>query len=392
MTLMTATSVVTATAGTVRGADFRRLWIGQTTSRLGSTVTSVALPLVAVATLGASTLQVALLSAATWLPWLLIGLPVGAWVDRLPRRPVMVVCDLVSLLLFLSVPMAWWLGMLTIAHLLVVALLTGTAAVFFQTAYQVYLPVLLKRDQVAKGNAQLQSTEAAAEVVGPGLGGLIAQVFGAVTGLLADAASFLISATCLLSIRTREPRVPVSARRTSLRREIGEGLAFVARDPYLRVFTVFGAASNLGLIGYQAILVVFLVREVGVSPGAVGALVAAISLGAVVGAAAATGIARRFGTARGMLLSELLCAPFGLITPLTETGPRLAFMVLGGAVVAAGVAVGNVVKGSFRQTYTPHHLLGRVTVSMQLLNYGTIPVGALLGGALAATIGVRPTM
>jgi MFS family permease len=372
--------------------DFRRLWIGQTTSKLGSSVTSVALPLVAVATLGASTFQVALLSAATWLPWLIIGLPAGAWVDRLPRRPVMVTCDLVSLFLFVSVPVAWWSGVLTIGHLLAVALLTGTAAVFFQTAYQVYLPALLDRDQMTEGNARLQSSEAAAQVVGPGLGGLIAQLFGAVTGLLADALSFLASTVCLLSIRTREPRIARAGRRRTLRREMAEGLRFVARDPYLRILTVFGAASNLALIGYQAILVVFLVRVVGVSSGTVGVLVAATSLGAVVGAACATRIARLLGTGRGLLLSELVCAPFGLLLPLTAPGPRLALVVVGGGVVAAGVAAGNVIKGSFRQTYTPHHLLGRVTVTMQLLNYGTIPVGALLGGALGAAIGIRPTL
>jgi MFS family permease len=372
--------------------DFRRFWLGQTTSKLGSSITSVALPLVAVATLDASTMQVAMLSAATWLPWLLVGLPAGAWVDRLPRRPVLVSCDVVALLVLLSVPVAAWSGVLTIGHLLVAALLTGTAGVFFQTAYQAYLPTLLDRDRMADGNAKLHSSEAAAQVAGPGLGGLIAQVFGAVVGLVADALSFAVSAACLLSIRTREPRPSRAARQTTLRDEISEGLGFVARDPYLRVLTVFGAASNLALIGYQAILVVFLVRVVGVSPGTVGGLMAATSLGAIVGAATAPRLGRRLGTARGLLLAEFACAPFGLLIPLTVPGPGLALVVAGGTVIAFGVAGGNVIKGSFRQTYTPQHLLGRVTVSMQLLNYGTIPLGAVLGGALGAAIGVRPTM
>lgn len=165
--------------GLVWHRDFRLLWIGQTGSKLGSSVTSVALPLVAVTTLGASTFQVALLSAAAWLPWLVIGLPAGAWVDRLPRRPVMIICDVVSLLLFLSVPVAAWLGVLTIGHLLAVALGAGTASVFFQTAYQVYLPSLLTKEDVPEGNAKLQGAEAAAHVAGPGLAGLIAQAFGA---------------------------------------------------------------------------------------------------------------------------------------------------------------------------------------------------------------------
>ena len=388
---MTATGLVRS-RGLFWHRDFRLLWIGQTTSKLGSSVTSVALPLVAVATLDASTFQVALLSAAAWLPWLLIGLPVGAWVDRLPRRPVMIACDLAALLLFLTVPVLAWLGWLTIGHLLAVALGAGTASVVFQTAYQVYLPSLLDRDQVAEGNAKLQATEAAAQVGGPGVAGLMTQLAGAANAVLVDALSFLASALCLLSIRAHEPRPERARQDGTLRQEIGEGIRFVARDPYLRVLTVFGAVSNIGLIGYQSILVVFLVREVGVSPGAVGGLVAAASMGGVLGATLATTVARRFGSARSLLVAELGAAPFGLLVPLTTPGLGLALTVAGGFVVAAGVAVGNVIKGSFRQTYTPHGLLGRVTVSMQMVNYGTIPLGAVLGGGLGTTLGLRPAM
>ncbi|WP_433476076.1 MFS transporter [Spirillospora sp. CA-142024] len=378
--------------GLLRHRDFRLLWIGQATSKLGSSVTSVALPLVAVATLDASTFQVALLSAAAWLPWLLIGLPAGAWVDRLPRRPVMLAGDLAALLLFLSVPVAAWLDRLTIVHLLGVALGAGTASVFFQTAYQAYLPSLLDREEVADGNAKLQSTEAAAQVGGPGAAGLVVQFAGAVNALLLDAASFLVSALCLLGIRAREPRDGDARRNGTLLREIGEGLRFVGRDPYLRVLALFSAASNIGLIGYQSILVVFLIREVGVSPGMVGALAAAASLGGVLGAASATFWARRFGSSRSLLAAEIGAAPFGLLIPLTTPGAGLALTVAGGFAVAAGAAVGNVLKGSFRQTYSPPALLGRVTVSMQLVGYGTIPLGALLGGTLGDALGVRPAM
>jgi predicted MFS family arabinose efflux permease len=379
-------------AGLFWNRDFRLIWTGETTSKLGSSVTGVALPLTAVAVLDAGTFQVALLSAAAWLPWLLIGLPAGAWVDRLPRRPVMLACDLASLLLFLSVPVAAWLHRLTIGQLLAVALGAGTASVFFQTAYQVYLPSLLDRAQVADGNAKLQAGEAAAQVGGPGAAGLITSLAGAANALLADAASFVISAACLLAIRARQPRLTRARRDSTLRGEIAEGLRFVVRDPYLRVLALFSAASNIGLFGFQSILVVFLVREVGVSPGAVGGLAAAASLGGILGAASATTAARRFGSARSLLIAEIGAAPFGLLIPLTTPGPGLALTVAGGFVIGAGAPLGNVLKGSSRQTYTPGHLLGRVTVSMQLVSYGTIPLGALLGGALGTALGVRPAM
>jgi MFS family permease len=347
---------------------------------------------VAITTLHASTFAVALLTAATWVPWMVIGLPAGAWVDRLPQRPVMLVCDAASLLLLLSVPVAAWWDMLTIGHLLAVALLAGTAKVFFQTAYQVYLPSLIGTAHLQEGNAKLQGGESAAQVVGPGAGGLIAQLFGAVSGLLADAVSFLVSALCLLAIGAREAPVSRSRRPAALGREIAEGLRFVFLDPYLRVLTIFGAVSNLALIGYQAILVVFLVREIGVTPGTAGALIAATSLGGVVGAASATAISRRLGSARAMLLCEMLGAPFGLLIPLGTPGAGLAFVVAGGFMVVAGVVAGNVIKSSFRQAYCPRHMMGRASVSMQFVNYGTLPLGAVLGGLLGGAVGVRPSM
>ncbi|MEV4766629.1 MFS transporter [Micromonospora chokoriensis] len=379
---------VQPTGGLLRHRDFRLLWAGQTVSSVGSNVTTVALPLVAVAVLDASTFQVAVLTAAAWLPWLLIGLPAGAWVDRLPRRSVMVVCDLFCASAFLSVPLAAVLGWLTVAHLLVVALSAGAARVFFETADQVYLPVLLRPEQLTEGNAKLQATQTVSHVVGPGLAGLIAQLTGAVAALLLDALTFLASAALLLRIRTREPRVRRPDRSRSLRQDIAEGLRFVVRDPYLRVLTAFGAASNFGLSGYQAVLVVFLVRELRLEPGLVGALVGVMSVGGIIGALVATRVGRRWGTAPALLIGGVLAGPPALLIPLAAPGVGLAWPALGGVLVGLGVAVGNVVKGAFRQTYTPHHMLGRVTVSMQLLNYGTIPVAAVLAGVIGARYGV----
>ena len=379
--------VVRRRGGLFRHRDFRLLWTGQTVSSIGSNVTTVALPLVAVAVLDATTFQVAVLTAAAWLPWLLVGLPAGAWVDRLRRRPVMILCDLVSAVLFLSVPVAALLGLLTIGQLLAVALGAGLARVFFETADQVYLPTLLRPDEVPEGNARLQATQTASYVVGPGLAGLVAQLAGALTALLLDVVSFLVSAACLWRIRTveRRPRRPDGP--SSLRREVAAGVRFVAGDPYLRVMAVYGAASNIGLVGYQAVLVVFLVRTAGLPPGLVGLLIGLASLGGIVGATIATTLARRLGTARAMLLAALGAGPPALLIPLAGPGAAALWLVLGGVVVSLAVAVGNVVKGSFRQTYTPHALLGRVTVSMQLLNYGTIPLAAVLAGALGAAYG-----
>jgi MFS family permease len=369
---------------------FRLLWGAEASNRLGSSITSVALPLLAVTTLNATAFQSTLLYAATWLPWLLVGLPAGAWVDRLRRRPLMIACDLVSVLLFLSIPIAAWLDVLTIGLLLAVSVAAGAVAVFFETANQAYLPSLLDKTDLARGNAMLQGTESTMQIAGPGLAGLIIQMAGAASAILVDAFSFAVSALCVSAIRHPEPRP--ARKQTRLRSDVIEGIGFVARDPYLRVLTLYGAASNIGLIGYQSLLVVFLVREVGVGGGTVGALIAATSCGGVLGAAVAARLARRVGTGRAMLLCGMGAAPFGLLIPMTGPGAGLAFLVAGGVVIGVGVVAGNVVKAGFRQQYTPPRLLGRVLVSMQFLNLGALPLGALIAGGLATAIGLRPAM
>lgn len=376
-----------------RHRDFRLLWCGETAGKFGTSVTGVAMPLIAVSTLRAGTFEVSLLTAATWTPWLIIGLPAGAWVDRMRRRPVMLAPAAVSFVLFAAVPVAAHLGLLSIGLLLGVALSAGTAAVFFQTAYSAYLPGLLDPEDQPEGNATLHGSASAAQIAGLGSGGLIAQFAGAVNGLSANAATFLVSLCALAGIRYREPRVTRAERRPRAPAgEVGEGLRLVAGDPWLRALTLFGASSNLALMGYQSILVVFLVRTVGLDAGQVGVLVAVAGAGGVAGAFTARRVAGQVGTARATLLFELGFAVFALLIPLTVGGAGVLLYVAGGFCVSAGVVAGNVVKASFQQRYCPPELLGRLTASTAFLNYGTIPVGALLGGALGAALGLRAAM
>jgi len=374
-----------------RHRDFRLLWTGETANKFGSAVTGLAMPLIAVTALHASTFQVGLLSAAGWLPWLLIGLPVGVWVDRWRSRPVMLAASAVSLVLFATVPLGARAGWLTMGQLIAVALATGAAGVFFQTAYTAYLPKLLDPADQAEGNAKLHGSASAAGIAGLGSGGLIAQLAGPVNGLVANTCTFLLSLWCTGRIRHREPVRTERARR-ALRQEIGEGLRLVAGDVWFRTFTLFGAASNLMLTGYQSLLVVFLIREVGVAEGAVGALVALASTGGIVGAALARRVAARMGTARGMLFFQLALPVLAVLIPLTGAGAGLAFYLLGGFGVSAGVVAGNVIKSTFQQRYCPAELLGRLSASSAVLNFGAIPVGAVLAGLLGTWLGVRPAM
>ncbi|MGV9325786.1 MFS transporter [Streptosporangium sandarakinum] len=461
MTAAAATPAVRG--GSLRTRDFRLLWIGETTSMLGSAVAGVALPLVAVVTLRAGTFSVGLLTAAAWLPWLLVGLPAGAWVDRLPKRPVMLACNTVSMAVFASVPVAAWSGALTMAHLLAAATAGGVAKVFFTLAYRAYLPTLVGGERLLAANTRLQGSESAAQVAGPGLAGLLAQGFGAVSGVLADAVSFGVAVLCLRSIRTREtsrdgaasearprdgmnetrrdgaasearprdgmnetrrdgtasearprdgmnetrrdgtaseahPRDGVNGTRRDgtarrrLRAEIRDGLRFVVGDPYLRTLTVFSALSNIALMGYQSIQVVFLARNLGAQPGQVGAVLALAGAGGLLGAALAGQIAARFGTARGFLLCEAFAAPMLLLGPAGSGGTGLVFFTAAGFGAGAGIVASNILTGTFRQRYCPAEMFGRITASTSALNYGAIPLGGLLGGVLGEAVGVRGTM
>ncbi|MET7685323.1 MFS transporter [Streptomyces sp. NPDC005423] len=378
--------------GVLTRPEFRLLWTGETVSGLGNSITVVALPLIAVEVLDAGSTAVGLLAAAVWLPWLLVGLPVGAWVDRMRKQPLMIACDLTAGTALVSIPLAAWLDALTFRHLVVVALICGTTAVCFNTAYHSYIRIVLDGRDLLEGNAKLQGSEAATQVAGPGVAGLLTQTLGAVTALVADAVTFLVSAVCLKRINVVEPNRATDEERVPLRRQISEGLRFVGRDRYLRSMATWGAVINMALMGYQAVQVTFLVRTVGLHPAMVGLLLTSGSTGGVVGALVATWVGRRFGTARGLLLVQVATAPFALLLPMTTAGPGLLLFAMGAFLVGIGISVANIVVGSFRQAYCPPHMLGRVVATAMMINHSTIPLGSLLGGVLGDAVGYRPAM
>ncbi len=378
--------------GLIWHRNFRLLWAGETISGAGTAMAAAGVPLLAVTTLHASTFAVTALTAAAYLPWLVIGLPAGAWVDRLPIRPLMIICDVIAALLYASLPAAAWGGMLSTGVVLAAAAAAGTANVVFATAYQVLLPSLVTAGDLVEGNAKLQGSAAVAAIGGRSAAGLAAAAVGAATALLFNAASFLVSAACLLGIRTGPGARRPAKRATTVRDEIAQGLRFIARDPYLRPLTLYAAAGNFAYAGSTALLVVFLVRAAGFGAVATGLLLGAGSVGGILGAVIARRLARWLGTARTLLLSALAGGLFSLLIPLTAAGPRAAFYVAGSAAASGGIAAGNIIAGSFRQAYCPAALLGRITATMRLPVFGIIPFGALLAGSLATAAGARDAL
>ncbi|HEY0638959.1 MAG TPA: MFS transporter [Pseudonocardiaceae bacterium] len=377
-----------ATPSLWRHRDFMLLWAGETVSHAGTAVGRIALPLLAATTLAATPFEMGLLTAAGMLAFLLVGLQAGAWLDRVPRRPVMLAADVARGLLALTVPLAWWAGVLTLAQVLVVALLIGVATVFFDVAYQSYLPSLVGRQVLVDGNSKLESTRAVSEVAGPPVGGGLVQWLGAANTVLADAVGYFASAAALAAIRTPEPP-PEPATHARLRSQIAEGLRFVGTHPLLRPIVSCTATFNFFGSIQAAVVVLFLVRELGLSAGTVGLLFAAGGIGGVVGAMIAGRVGRLVGQARIIWLSVLVTAPFALLIPLGAPGWRLALIVVGEIALGVGVVLYNVAQVSFRQAICPDRLLGRMNASVRFIVFGTAPLGGLVGGVLGETIGVH---
>lgn len=374
--------------------DFRRLWAGQTVSQLGSQVTLLALPLVAIRTLHAGAFEVGILAAAETAPFLLIGLPAGVWVDRWRRRPVLVVSDVGRAAVLATVPLAFALDMLTMAHLYVVALLMGVLTVFFDVAYQSYLPALVTRAQLVDGNSRLELSRSAAQVAGPGLGGVLVQLVRAPMAVAVDSASFLLSALFIRRIRT--PEQPVAAapddQPLTMRRSIAEGVRYVMSHPLLKRLAVCTGVFNLFSAMGMAVFLLYAVRELGIDPAVIGLVFSLGSVGFVVGATLTRRITRRLGVGRALVLAAFVQGAAFALVPLAPPRTPLPFFVAAFALETCAAPVYNITQISLRQSITPAHLQGRMHATMRFVVWGTLPLGSLLGGSLGHTLGLRPTL
>jgi MFS family permease len=374
-----------------RHRDFMMLWSGQTVSQMGSAITLLALPLTAVVVLGASTLQVGLLSSASTAAFALIALPAGAIVDRHAKRRLMIWCDLARMLIIGSVPLAAALGVLTMGQLYAVAVTAGVCTVFFDVSYQSYLPALIGKEDLVDGNGKLAATQSFAQVAGPGLGGGLVGLVGAARAMSTDAISYAFSVASLLAIRGRE-QPPEPSPHQKLRTEIAEGLAFVLRHPILRKIVACTGTANLFSSMALALEIVFLVRVLHVRPAGTGLLIGAASLGGVAGAALSGRLSSRIGSARIIWFSLLVLGLPQLIAPLAEPGWRVCLFVVGLATAWFSGMIYNVAQVSYRQAICPPRLLGRMNAAVRWVVWGTLPLGGLIGGVLGTVLGVRPTL
>jgi MFS family permease len=374
--------------------EFFKLWLGQTISTFGSAITRLALPLTAVVLLKATPAQMGVLGAVGFVPHLLLGFVVGVWVDRLPRRPLLILADLGQGLLLGSIPLLAVLGALQMEALYIVAFLTGVLALFFDVAATSYVPALVGRADLLQANSADALSQSVASVAGPALAGQLVQLLTAPIAIALDALSFVLSALFSSRIRTVEPAPPPRRERQGMRAEIGEGLRQTVGDPILRTMVGTASLGSLGGAMQDAILVLYLVRVLGLPPTVLGVVFAAQGIAALLGTVFVGPIRARLGPGPSLIAGTTVWTLAMLLLPLVNQSLVVAVPLLLAAQVLKGIGslIVRVNQLTVRQELVPDYLLGRVNASRRVLVFGVIPLGSLLGGLLGQTIGLRTTL
>jgi MFS family permease len=375
--------------------DFRRLWLGETVSLLGTQVTTLALPLTAILALDAGPGELGLLGVAAFLPFLVFGLPAGAWVDRRRRRGILVAANLGRALLIALVPLAALAGQLRFELLLAVTFLAGMLTVVFEVAHLSYVPRLVDRDRLVAANARLMASSSTADIAGPGLAGFLVAAVSAPVAIAIDAVSYLVAALAVLGIRREEPE-PDRAHRGArdIVAELREGLGFVARHPLLRPLALEAVTFNVFAQVMTVVLLLYATRTLGLDAPMIGLVFSAAAVGSLAGALTTARIERRFGLGPTVAAMMVVACSAPLLVPVAGGSPALAAAVLvaGFAIEGYGVAGTVVHTISIRQAATPDRLLGRMHATYRTLTYGFIPLGAALGGLLGEAVGLHATL
>jgi MFS family permease len=368
--------------------DFLKLWTAQTISVFGDRFSELAIPLIAVLTLGATPGQMGILTAVTRAPFLLIGLFAGVWVDRLPRRPVLITGDLGRAVVLLVIPLAAWLGSLSMLLLYAVGVLVGILTVFFDVAYQAYLPALVHRGQLVEGNSKLEATRSLAGLAGPGVAGVVIQLLSAPLAVVLDALSFVASGGLISLIGRREGSTGGPTTRGPMLVEVREGLRVVLGNPLLRSIAGCTGTTNFFSSALFALYILFATRDLKLGPAQIGLIFSIGGVTGLIGSLTAGWLAHWLGVGRTIVGASLL---FGLAQlPIAAASPGTAWLlILSTMLVSFANPIYNINQVSLRQAITPYRLQGRMNATMRFLVWGTMPLGGILGGALGASLGLR---
>ncbi len=376
-----------------RDRNFLTMWSGQALSQFGIQVTELALPVLAVLILNATEWQIGVLGAAQVAAFLIVGLPAGAWIDRMRKRRVMIWADAVRAAALAALPVLALFGHLQMWHMYVVALIIGVATVFFDVSNQSFIPSLVRTDQIGEANGKLSATEQLSGLAGPAFGGWIVSVLTAPAAIFVTVGTYVGSFIALLFTHDHEKLRP-KEEHGPLLREIGEGLRWVFGNPLLRrIVGTTGVANFFGHIS-TTLLPIFVLRELGLTPAMFGIVFSLSAVGGLLGAVATPRIVARIGEARAIPISAIGFCIVPFFLPAISLVPALAFpfLVVQAFLMSFTVLLYNITQVTFRQRITPPRLLGRMNASVRFVVWGVMPISALLAGALGTWIGVVPTL
>lgn len=381
-------------SGLWRDPAFLKLWMGQAISQIGSQVSFLALPLLAVVVLKATPVQMGLLTATGAIPSLLFGVHAGAMVDRRARLPLMIAADVARALVLALIPLLWSMGILTMALLYPIAILVGAMGLIFDIAYQALLPTLVGRDRLVEANSKLELSRTAAEIAGPGLAGGLVALLTAPFAIAADALSFAISGLFLWRIRRQVDDRPTSTVSGSVGRAAITGIRLAFNDARLRTLIGSRAALNFFNATLEAVFVLYIVRSLGVSAALLGFAFSIGSVGFLLGALLPQRLERRIGIGRTIACGTVVVALSDLLIPLVRGNlvTVTAVLIVAQFCFGLGLTVFNVGQASLRQALVPDAFLGRVGATARMLNATVVPLGALAGGALGQAVGLRETL
>jgi MFS family permease len=375
-------------------SDFLKLWTGQTISEVGSQVSGLAIPWLAAVSLHATPLEFSVLGLLGFLPFMLFALPAGVWVDRLRRRPILIAGDAARAVLLAYIPIAWALGFLDIWQLMVLQFVIGICTVFFDVAYQSYLPSLVDRDQLVEGNSKLQTTVSAAQIGGPGLAGVLIGVLTAPYAVALDAVSFVVSTLFMIPIRAQEtlPEREAGAPKPKMLPELKEGVAYVVRHPHLKWIAMCTGSSNFfGQVAFS-IGLLYMARTLHISSFWAGVVFAGFGVGSIAGALVTTRFQKAVGVGNAIWIPAVLFSLGGLAFPLAPQSFPIPVLIIGTLAFGVGGMAYNITQVSLRQAITPERIQGRMNATMRWIVWGTIPLGALAGGAIATVYSLRAAL
>ena len=370
--------------------DFCLLWAGETAEWVTDSISTLGIPTIAILLFNAGPLQMGLLTALGNLAYPVLGLFAGVWVDRWRRKPLLVWTNILQVIALGSIPVAFFLRILSLYQLFLVTLVMGVTIVFFDMAYTAYLPTLIGREDLVEGNSKLETSLSGSSVVGPALAGSLIQTVGAALSIAADALGTFIATIAILLIRKQEPPAPETKRQ--FWSELREGLRSVTNTPSLRTLAWTNSIVNIGYNMFYAVFFLFIYNELKISPSLAGVILSVGAIGFVIGAISAPSILKRIGLETTLILALLINGVGLLVVPTSKYGPAPVLLSAFWLLANIGMPIYNINQVSFRQATVSNELQGRMNATIRTFGYGAATAGALIGGILGSVYGIIPVM